>query len=66
MEIEKKGKNFSFGFGTVDTVGTGNLSDMKKCEYDSYESKILKSFGKRKTLTKSVRLIAKYVKFKNK
>ncbi|MDE5620091.1 MAG: hypothetical protein K2I80_06175 [Ruminococcus sp.] len=65
MEIEKKSKNFSFGFGTARTAGTGSLSEMKKS--DSYESRIIENFRKRKNITeKSVKLIAKYIKLKNK
>ena len=66
MEYEKNTGKFSFGFGTVNTAGTGNLSDMKKCETDSYESKMIGNLRKKKTLTKSLRLIAKYMKLKNK
>ena len=59
MEIEKKGKSFSFGFGTARTAGTGSLSEMKKS--DSYESKMIEDFRKKKNMTESVKLIAKYI-----
>ncbi len=66
MEIEKKGKNFSFGFGTAHTAGTGSLSEMKKSDSDSYENKLIEDFRKREKLTKkSAELIAKYIKLKN-
>ncbi len=63
MEIEKKGKNFSFGFGTAYTAGTGSLSDMKKT--DSEESKMIERFRQRKKLKKNIKLIVKHI-MKNK
>ncbi len=66
MEFEKKGKKFSFGFGTADTVGMGNLSDMKKAPDDLYESKILKNFRKAKNATKSAEITVKFMKLINK
>ncbi len=66
MEFEKKGKKFSFGFGTADTAGTGSLSDMKKAPDDSYESRILKNFRKTKNLTESAKMMVKYMKLMNK